>query len=252
MQTLTRKQFRDFYHETLIDMGMGFKDEDYSRWAENNGTDEACDHIREGFGAGKPGTVGHYLTGKQISPDGYDKVNNDKEIESRYWTPNGAEMVTFGLGEGLIIVMPSGYSSFKSMLIDDFLSDPVEQEDGWELYYKSAPDELYLKGDDDWKAWVSEDVQNYYDRENFYAWNQDYCDHDANIKVTVGDKTEYSKAPPTHGHREAATAYLEQWSLPNQPKRLEFTTTTVSYTSEFDGAESKWLWSNGQLELVSD
>ena len=252
MQTLTRKQFTDFYHETLIELGMGPTDEGYSRWAENNGTNEAWENIREGFGAHKPGTVGHYLAGNELSPDAYDNVNDAKEIERRYRTPNGDELVTFGMGEGLIIVMPSGHSSFKSTLIDDFLANPGEREDGWEIYYEEPPDVLYLKDDDDWKAWVSEDVQNYYDQENYYTWTEDYCDHDTNVKVTAGDKTEYAKAPPTHGHREAAMAYLEQWSPPNQPQRLEFTTTTVSYTSESDGAENKWLWSNGQLALVSD
>lgn len=73
-------------------------------------------------------TVGQYIEAKQLSPEGYNTINNDQEIESTYQTKAGDEMIVFGMGEGQIIVPVGGTSTFQSMEISEFLALPNESD----------------------------------------------------------------------------------------------------------------------------
>lgn len=67
----------------------------------------------------------------ELSPEGYDSINDEQEIEAVYRTKAGDEMIVFGMGEGQIINPVGGTSAFQRMEISYFLSLPSESD--WEV-----------------------------------------------------------------------------------------------------------------------
>jgi hypothetical protein len=73
-------------------------------------------------------TVRQYIQEHDLSPEGYDDINDDQEIESIYRTPAGDEMIVFGLGQGQIVNPRGGGSVAQNGDIADFLSLPNESD----------------------------------------------------------------------------------------------------------------------------
>ena len=75
-------------------------------------------------------TVGHWISKRSLSPESYDSINDDQEIEQRFRTPSGDEMIVFGMGEGRIINVRSGGGSlFESGDINEYLN--LENNQDW-------------------------------------------------------------------------------------------------------------------------
>ena len=248
MQTLTRKQFTDFYNATLIEMGLGPDDNtDPRTWAAENGTDEAWTNIREGLHAHKPGTVGHYIAGQEICPEGYDEINDEQDVESFYRTATGDEMMVYGLGTGLIIVSANGGSHHEATDIEDYLAVPSNSD--WEEYSEPTKDELYLKDDDDWKDWVHIDTQAWFDAGDYYDWSpeRDRSHNDAVCVIErAAEKTVYAKHPPGANRLHVAEAYMENYDHNGIDGPVTF---TIEFLNDDDSVydTSTWTWENGKL-----
>ena len=167
----------------------------YQNWAQSNRLDEAWERFGKSFDASPPGSVGHYLAGNAISPQSYDKLHDGQMIERRFRKKMGDEMLSFALGMALIIVAAGGGSRCKAADIGDFLSERSDND--WEEFYEEAPNELYLPKAADWQEWVNIDVPRYYEEETFYEQSENHCKCDTNVTDTIGDTTEYAKAPPS-------------------------------------------------------
>ena len=76
-------------------------------------------------------TVGQWIEKRNLSPDGYDPINDDQEIERELHTPSGDEMIVFGTGTGRIInPIGSAGSIYESGDIEDYLV--LENNQDWE------------------------------------------------------------------------------------------------------------------------
>ena len=98
-------------------------------------TREAADAYRkEMFNTGgnvfesAPKTVGGWIKERELTPDGYDPINDDHPIEAVYRTKAGSEMIVFAYGEAWIIDPHNASSGFHTGDIRDFLALPNNQD----------------------------------------------------------------------------------------------------------------------------
>lgn len=76
-------------------------------------------------------TVGEWIQERELSPDGYNPINNDQPVESEYRTRAGDEMIVFGQGTGWVINTVHNGSVFVQGDIQDFLADKNQSD--WEI-----------------------------------------------------------------------------------------------------------------------